>query len=134
MPLMSTLRLLLTLTILCAAHPASAAEVVPPGTPLRAELFDLIRPRAEKLTGKPVKFSGSMRRAGDWVFFLGQIVDKKGSSILIGDAESSDAMALWKKESDRWRVIEFHAGFTDVFFVDYPEKYRLPKDLFFPAN
>ena len=132
---MPLLRALIAILVLyCCACGANAADVLPPGTPLRAELFDSIRPQAEKLAGKPVKFSGTMRRAGDWVFFLGELVDKNGGSIPIGEAESSDAMALWKNEDGRWRVVEFHAGFTDVFFVDYPEKYRLPKDLFFPSH
>jgi hypothetical protein len=131
---MPYLRVLLAALLLCTTHQAGTAEVLPPGSPLRAELFDSIRPRAEKLAGKPVKFTGTMRREGSWVFFLGELVDKKGASILIGEAESSDAMGLWKNEDGHWRVVEFHAGFTDVFFVDYPEKYGLPKDLFFPSH
>lgn len=131
---MPILRFLLALAVACAALHASAADPLPPGTPLRAELFDSIRPRAEKLAGKPVKFTGAMRRDGDWVFFLGELLDKNGASLRIGETESSDAMALWKKEKDHWRVVEFHAGFTDVFFLDYPEKYGLPKDLFFPSH
>ena len=112
------------------AGPSLAVESVPMGSALRKELFDSIRPKAEELAKKPVKFAGTMRREGIWVYFIGQIVDSKGVEVPIGPAESAEALALWKKVGDDWRVLEFRAGFTDALFLEFPEKYGAPKALF----
>lgn len=120
---------LLIVAVCISAGLAGDIEPVPMGSALRKELFDTIRPKAEELAEKPVKFAGSMRREGIWVYFIGQIVDSKGVAIPIGDAESAEALALWKKVGDEWRVLEFRAGFTDALFLDFPEKYGVPKAL-----
>jgi len=109
---------------------AEAVEPVPMGSALRKELFESIRPQAEALTSKAVKFAGSMNREGIWVYFIGQMVDDKGVPIPIGEADSAEALALWKKDGETWRVVDFRAGFTDALFLEYPEKYGAPKALF----
>lgn len=100
------------------------------GSALRKELFDSIRPKAEELAEKPVKFAGTMRREGIWVYFIGLIVDAKGVEVPIGPAEGAEALALWKKVGDEWKVLEFRAGFMDALFLEFPEKYGAPKALF----
>ena len=99
------------------------------GSALRKELFESIRSKAEALTNTPVKFAGSMKREGIWVYFIGQMVDAKGAPIPVGAAESAEALALWKKDGEAWRVVDFRAGFTDALFLEYPEKYGVPKTL-----
>jgi hypothetical protein len=128
---MNSLRNLLVMALLCLATlPSMAVEPVPMGSALRKELFDSIRPKAEELAEKPVKFAGTMRRDGIWVYFIGQLVDSKGVEVPIGAAESAEALALWKKVGDEWQVLEFRAGFTDALFLEFPEKYGAPKALF----
>jgi len=126
-------RLLLSLAfatgLLTTLH---AAEEIPVGSDLRQVLFDSIRPQAEKLADKPVKFLGSMKQESGWAVFLGQIVDKGGQPINIGDAESSEAFGLWQKKSGEWQLIEFNAGFTDAFYVDYPKTHGVPGALLVP--
>lgn len=112
--------------------PLHAAEEIPVGSALRKELFDSIRPQAEKLADKPIKFLGSMKQESGWVVFLGQIVDKSGQPINIGDAESSEAFGLWQRKSGAWKLVEFNAGFTDAFYVDYPKTLGVPKALLIP--
>jgi len=109
-----------------------AAEEIPVGSTLRKELFDSIRPQAEKLADRPIKFLGSMKQESGWAVFLGQVVDKEGKPVLIGDAESSDAFGLWQKKGGAWKLVEFNAGFTDAFYVDYPKTHGMPKALLMP--
>lgn len=130
---MKILRLLIAALLLFAPG-LPAAEEVPPGSALRKTLFQSIRPQAEKLAGGEVKFFGSLRRQDNWAFFLGTLVDSQGRAVLLGEVESSDAMALWKKEGGEWRIITFAAGFTDVFYLDYPQKYGVPAQLLFPDS
>jgi hypothetical protein len=122
----------LILALVLFATSLYAAEEIPVGSELRKELFDSIRPQAEKLADQPIKFLGSMKQESGWAVFLGQIVDKKGKPINIGDAESSEAFGLWQKKNGAWKLIEFNAGFTDAFYVDYPESHGVPKALLVP--
>ena len=122
--------MLASVLVCLALSPLCAVEPVPMGSELRKELFDSIRPKAEELAKKPVKFAGTMRREGIWVYFIGQIVDAKGVAVPLGEAESAEALALWKKVDNEWKVLEFRAGFTDALFLEFPEKYGAPKALF----
>lgn len=108
-----------------------AVEEIPTSDPLRKQLFDSIRPRAQKLVEGVFAFQGSLRREGDWAVFTGELVRKNSAPIPIGDNESSDVFALWQNVAGKWKVIDFSGGHTDVFYVDYPEKYGFPKRLIF---
>lgn len=93
-------------------------EEIPRGSTLRAQLFDLARPEAEKAAGQPVKFAGSMKRLGDWVFFSGELVDAQGRPVIIRDL-ASDTLALWKRVNGRWKVLDVGAGVTDAYHYDF---------------
>jgi hypothetical protein len=104
-------------------------EEVPRGSKLRAQLFDLARPEAEKTAGQPVKFEGSMKRMGDWVFFSGNVVDRDGRPIPVHGV-ASDTVALWRREKDRWRVLDVGAGASDAYhYYVWPEKFGAPVEL-----
>lgn len=114
----------------CAFTHAGEVTEVPKGSELRAQLFDIARPRIEKTAGQAVKFNGSLKRQGEWAFFSGNIVDASGVPIAVGEAESSDACVLWRKVSDKWRVVQALVGITDVAWLPWPEKYGAPQELF----
>lgn len=107
----------------------SAPAEIPPGK-LRSALFDLARPSIEAQAGQAVKFQGSLKRVGDWAFFLGVIVDASGREIKVGDAASADTCALWRKSGESWKLIQSATGFTDVIYLDYADKYGAPAALF----
>lgn len=102
---------------------------IPPGK-LRSALFDLARPSIEAEAGEEVKFQGSLKRVGDWAFFRGVIVDPSGREIKVGEAESADTCALWRKAATGWDLIQAATGFTDVIYLDFADKYGAPAALF----
>ena len=104
-------------------------QEVPRGSALRSQLFDLARPEAEKTAGQPVKFAGSMRRLGDWVYFSGELVDARGRPVAVRNL-APDTLALWKRENGRWKVLDVGAGVTDAYHYDvWPEKFGAPIEL-----
>ena len=85
------MKFLLVLSSLCIATLAFAApKEVPKGSELRATLFELARSTVEREAGQTVKFTGSMKRLGDWAFFNGQIVNAAGNKIQVGPNRSAD--------------------------------------------
>ena len=107
-----------------------AQEEVAPGSALRKELFELARPKIERLAKQAVRFQGSLKEMNGRAFFLGTIVDADGAVIPVGPAESGDTAILWEKNNDEWSVIEAATGFTDVIYLDWAEKYDAPAALF----
>lgn len=104
-------------------------EEVPRGSALRAELFDLARPEAEKTAGQRVRFEGSMKRMGDWVYFSGNVVDTQGRRITVRNL-ASDTLALWKCVDGRWRVLDVGAGVTDAYHYEvWPRQFGTPMEL-----
>jgi len=102
---------------------------IPPGSPLRKQLFELARPSVQKLAGHPVKFRGSLRESGAWAFFLGEVVDPGERPIAHPESGSSDACVLWKKEKVGWLLVDFGYGFTDVFYAAWPDRHGAPANL-----
>ena len=87
------------------------------------------RPKIEKAAGQAVRFQGSMKQLDGWVFFIGSIVDADGATIQIGPAESGDTAILWTNRNGQWVVLEAQVGFTDVIYLEWPEKYGFPQAL-----
>jgi hypothetical protein len=104
-------------------------EEVPRGSTLRAQLFDIARPAAEKIAGQPLKFAGRMVRLGDWVYFSGVVVDDKGRPILVRNL-ASDTLLLWRRMDGRWELLDAGVGATDAYHYDeWPEKFGAPMQL-----
>lgn len=106
-----------------------APAEIPKNSALRAQLFDLARPKVEKQVGQPAKFHGSLKKLGDWAFFQGEIVDAKGNPIVLPVAESAEACVLWKKNKDGWKLVQAYTGITDVAWQPWPEEYGVPAKL-----
>ncbi len=111
------------------ATTAPAQEEVSKGSSLRKNLFGLARPHIERQAGQKVLFEGSLKQLNGWAFFLGSIVNGNGSTIRIGDSESGDTAILWEKRGADWVVVEAECGFTDVFYLDWPQKHGVPRSL-----
>ncbi len=119
----------LTAIAISMAAAATAQDEVAKGSALRKELFELARPKIEKMSGQAVRFQGSMKQLDDWVFFIGSIVDADGATIQIGPAESGDTAILWTNRNGKWVVIEAQTGFTDVIYLEWPGKHGFPQAL-----
>ena len=111
--------------------PASRKQVeeIPRGSALRAQLFDLARPAAVKAAGQQVKFAGSMKRLGDWVYFSGELVDDRGRPVSVRNL-SPEALALWKRVNGEWKVLDVGAGVTDAYhYYVWPREFGTPMEL-----
>lgn len=129
------MKTLLVLISFCIATSAFAApKEVPKGSDLRAALFDLARNTVEHEAGQEVKFSGSMKRLGDWAFFNGQIVNAAGKNIQVGPDRSADTAILWKIVDSEWQMITCAVGMTDVAYASWPDTFGAPTDLVFPEG
>jgi hypothetical protein len=102
---------------------------LPGDSELRRGLFDLIRPKAEKLAGTPVKFQGDLRVYRNWAFFSGNSLDANGKPVQYPELQNSDTVALWLRTQDGWKVVDFAAGHSDAFFIIWPEQYGMPAEL-----
>jgi hypothetical protein len=129
------MKFLLVLSSFCIATLAFAApKEVPKGSELRATLFELARSTVEREAGQTVKFTGSMKRLGDWAFFNGQIVNAAGNQIQVGPNRSADTAILWKIVDSEWQMITSIVGMTDVAYASWPDTFGAPTDLVFPEG
>jgi hypothetical protein len=111
-----------------SASPPRVEEVAG-GSALRAQLFDLARPEVEKAAGQPVKFSGSMKRLGDWVYFSGEVVDARGRPVAVHNL-APDTLVLWKRVNGQWKVLDVGAGITDAYHYEvWPRDFGAPLEL-----
>jgi hypothetical protein len=111
--------------------PASRKQVeeIPRGSALRAQLFDLARPEAEKAAGQQVKFAGSMKRLGDWVYFRGEVVDARGRPVMVRNL-APDTLGLWKRVNGQWKVLDVGTGVTDAYhYYVWPRDFGVPVEL-----
>ena len=107
--------------------PFTLPTEVKKGSQLRKSLFDQLRPKVSAVVGgKKVMFEGSLKAYRNWAFFSGSTVDAKGASIPIGSSENDDTVGLWIRTIDGWRLVDFSAGHSDVFYVVWPEQYGVP--------
>ena len=96
---------------------------------LRKSLFNLIRPRAEKIAKQPVKFQGHLRVYRNWAFFTGSSIDANGKAVEYPELGNSDTVALWLRTLDGWKLVDFAAGHSDAFFIIWPKQYGMPSEL-----
>ncbi len=97
---------------------------------LRKQLFDLLRPGIEKQTKESVLFEGSVTAYKNWALFVGRTLDKAGkNSIAFKPHGNDDTVALWLRTREGWRLVDYEAGHSDVFYVIWNEQYGVPKAL-----
>ncbi|MEM9281220.1 MAG: hypothetical protein AAGA96_05290 [Verrucomicrobiota bacterium] len=104
-------------------------EEVPRGSELRKTLFNLARPKLEKLAGQSIRFNGSLKAYRNWALFLGESVDANGNSIAYPDLQNSDTVVLFLRTADRWVVVDYSGGHGDVFYEIWIEQYGMPRPL-----
>ncbi|WP_406854634.1 hypothetical protein ABEG18_19085 [Alsobacter sp. KACC 23698] len=121
------------------ASPPGDAYSVSPGTPLRAELMNALRPSVEVELNPPIEFRAyEIKVAGDWAFM--QVMPQRPGGQPVRVLETPRAShykiignnvhteAVLHRTAGIWRVEEAAVGSTDVWFLPWCD--RLPKALF----
>ncbi len=105
-------------------------DEIPFGSPLRKELFDLLRGPMEKAAEKKgIKFDGQLKAFKNWAFFSGQVLDAAGEPIVFPPVDNTDAAALWLRTRAGWRLVDFATGFGDPAYWIWVEQYGVPPAL-----
>jgi hypothetical protein len=113
----------------------------PPGSSQRRAILDAFRPRVEAEVGAPVVFTVSVLHvSGNWAFV--EATPKRPGGVDIDwkrtrfreafekDFMSDIVMGLLKYDGTTWTLVEYVIGPTDVFWENWLQKYRLPRQLF----
>ena len=109
--------------------PFAKPQEIPLDSLLRRELFELLRPPIARLAKQPVRFEGSLRAFKNWALFTGDTVDGKGRPVKFPPLDNSDTTALWLRTRDGWRLVDYSAGHSDVFYGIWAEQYGTPTEL-----
>lgn len=122
--------------------PAQAEISTPPvGDARRSAILDAVRRRVEVDIGPPVVFHVSvLHLSGSWAFV--QATPKRPGGVDVDwkrtkfrDAYEKDfmtdiVMVLLRYQGGEWNLVEYVLGPTDVFWENWLQKYRLPRQLF----
>jgi hypothetical protein len=111
------------------------------GSAERKAIMDALRNPVERQLGKKVVFKVEHFKVLDgWAFLRGlpqqpdgKAVDYRGTPYQerVQDGTFDDGIcALLKKVGDKWRVLIFQIGSTDVPWVTWEEEYKAPADIF----
>ncbi|WP_428648209.1 hypothetical protein [Roseibium sp.] len=109
------------------------------GTAERTDILNAVRPMLEARVGPPVEFVVNWMRSGNgWAFVQLSPQRPGGGKIDISRttyADGADYMdglvtfALLRQQFDRWNLIDFAVGPTDVFWQGDPLYAQLPPGL-----
>jgi hypothetical protein len=109
--------------------PFTEPREIPSSSPLRKELFELLRPHIARLAKRPVRFEGTLRAFKNWALFDGATVDEKGTPVQFPPIDNSDTTALWLRTHAGWRLVDYSAGHSDAFYIIWSDQYGVPKEL-----
>jgi hypothetical protein len=115
--------------VLLAAIAVAAASfaVPPPGSELRRQLLDSLRPTVEQRLGPNVAFKVTLIRVQrDWAFVVADPQRRGGRPIdgrkLFGQHfDNMDGLrvdAVLRLQANRWVVVDYAIGATDVWYCD----------------
>lgn len=111
------------------------------GTPERQAITDALRARVQRQLKKKVVFKIDGIRVQDkWAFLRGVPQQQDGSAMdyrgtVFQDAVDSGAFDNWicallRKRGNKWQVVDYVLGATDVPYVGWDKKYRAPAAIF----
>jgi len=120
----------------------SEVTTLAPGSAARKRLFDAMRPAFEKELHQKVIFTApTLRVSQGWAFVTGQPLQPNQKPIDYRKTKywearkygsmSNDYCALLRSVGgNRWKLVTYHIGQTDVFWQDWPQKYHAPAAIF----
>jgi hypothetical protein len=112
---------------LCVATPSLAAERPPPGSALRHEILNALRPSVEAKLGPNVEFVVTyIGVENGWAFVQAEPQRRGGRPIngkayFRGEWEYMDGLtttAILRFQYGRWNLIESRVGATDAWYCD----------------
>lgn len=137
---MQALCCLLSILALCST---TFAQAYTPkvGSPERKAIMDALRvPVAKEVKNKVAFKIYHLSVQGDWAFMRGlpqqpdgKAIDYRGTRYqeAIKEGLFDDAIcALLKKQGDKWTVVVYKIGATDVPWVDWSAQYKAPDSIF----
>jgi hypothetical protein len=123
------------------SEPGAATADAP--NPERDAMTAALAPRVEAEIGRPVSFSvTTMRVTGDWGWLIAQPWTPEGAQIDWSQTRYAEraeggfldgggtTYALLRREGERWRVVDFAVGPTDVAWADWATRHGAPESLF----
>lgn len=136
----SGFKILVVMTVLSitgiGAVAAQTITTPAPGTAERKAILDAMRPQVEAAMRGPVVFViDRMNVADNWAFVSANPQRPDGTAIdasktgFAQDIEFMDGLstyALLIYANERWNLVEFHVGPTDVSYSIWPEIYGVP--------
>jgi hypothetical protein len=136
------LLLLLLLLPVCVHAQPHAMDVIR-GDPDRRLLLDAIRPTLMRATSGPVHFTvRELRRFGEYAYGVLQPRRPEGEGTIDwiatpyrarverGQFDNGVTYVLWRRLAGGWKVEEYAVGPTDVVWIAWQGRYRLPRALF----
>lgn len=135
-------RYLLPIIILAAlVSGAAAQEMRSPGTGSaeRKEILNVVRVPTERDLKQKVSFVvDQLNIKGQWAFASGQLQTPSGERVKLNgtayegeeDFFDNNFFALLKKTRGKWRVVEHALGCTDVCYLEWPARFKAPKEIF----
>lgn len=120
---------------------SSAFAYEPPrGSPVRAAIMDSVRIPVERELGPPVLLTvTALNVEGTWAFASVKAIRPDGkldwsrtrhARAMASGAMSDSILALLRANGDQWSVVEFALGPTDVPWISWSAKYRIPQKFF----
>jgi hypothetical protein len=126
---------------MAVCSPSAAQHTPPPGSPLRANILDGLRPTVQAEIGGPIQLVvNELRVLQNWAYVAARPQRPDGAPIewhatkfrqaWADDTMSDLVLALLWTDGHGWRVIESAIGPTDVIWEEWVAKHRLPRQLF----
>ncbi|MEX0853561.1 MAG: hypothetical protein WD036_09815 [Bauldia sp.] len=134
---------LIAVTAEPAGEALAQAMTPPPGSPLRAQILDAVRPMVEAEVGKPVEFVvNDMRVLGEWAFMSLTPQRPGGGAVEYlytryqtaweNDMFGYTVSALLRLTPKGWLVYQYDFGATDVPWIGWWNYYPVPQEVFPP--
>jgi hypothetical protein len=136
---------LFSLLFLCVASSAAFAQKQPytpeRGGVERQAIMDALRvPVEKKLKKKAIFKVDHLKAQNGWAFMRGVPQMSDGSPMDYSDTVYKDAIdegvfddwicALFRKQGDKWKVVVYVIGATDVVYEGWDRKYKAPSAIF----
>jgi len=109
-----------------------------------ASPVEAVRPAVEQVIGMPVTFEiNALRRNEEWAYLIAVPRTESGAAIDYTDTAFAEDVregyfddwlcALVRKGSyGKWHLVAMSIGATDAPFMDWPERYGVPRQLVIP--
>jgi hypothetical protein len=125
-----------------AATPNNTAVYTPErNSAERTAIFDALRVPVSKELKQDVQFVAErLKVQGDWAFIAGKAQGAQGGEVnwkvtkyqedIDNGVFDDNLFALLKKSGDRWSVVTYAIGCTDVCYEGWAKQYKAPKAIF----